>query len=66
MEVDKMEQILKVMRENNVMGFEVGDFKVTFFAHERGGVAPSVDEHGNEIDGRQRLDDDLGLDYDEV
>ena len=64
MEIERMREILKLMRENNVAGFEVGDFKVSFFANT--GEMPRLDDDGNPIPRDQQIDDDLGLDYGEV
>ena len=64
MEIEQMEKILKLMRDNNVAGFEVGDFKVTFFSAEAPAIR--VTEDGEPITDDQALDDDLGLEYGEV
>jgi hypothetical protein len=60
MEISEMEKILKLMRNNNVMGFEIGDFKVTFFGPESPAI--KLDEDGKPISPSQQVDDDLGLD----
>lgn len=63
MEIQRMKEILELMRNNNVMGFEVGDFKVTFFSPS--GELPKLDENGEPLHPRALLNDELGIDDEE-
>jgi hypothetical protein len=64
MEIEQMKAILELMRENNVQGFEVGDFKVSFWGPHNPAVTGTTPE-GVRIPTEQMIDEELGIDDEE-
>jgi hypothetical protein len=62
--ITEMTEILDLMLSKGVLGFEVGDFKVTF-NHDARSKPIRMDDETDKRNSRDIVDDELGLDFTE-
>jgi len=59
MEIDQMEKIIDLMISKGVAGFEIGDFKVSFWSQPVG--VPQTHAERTKLYSEDEIDADLGI-----